>query len=98
MVGLKGNKNRRTTKTAKTAMAARASDSSGNTRRRLLQSLAVLGTIALVAGLWRAKQSATASSEFRVAALEVRGLRLLSGNNVLQQSGVAVGDGLFQEI
>ncbi len=89
MVRLKGNKPRKPT------MAARPVEGPTNRRRHILLATAVLASAALSFGFLQAERTATASSQFRVAALEVRGLRLLTGDEVLQQSGVVVGDGLF---
>ncbi|MDA0334001.1 MAG: FtsQ-type POTRA domain-containing protein [bacterium] len=76
-------------------MAARPVEGPTNRRRHVLLGTVVLASAALSFGFLQAEQSVTASSQFRVATLEVRGLRLLTGGEVLQQSGVLVGDGLF---
>ena len=90
MVRLKA---RRTHK--KKPMAARPGERSAGGRRYIPLMAAVLGATALTWGAWQAEQSAIASPQFRVAALEVRGLRLLTGQEVLRSSGVQVGDGQF---
>ena len=87
-------------KTRKSVMAARPDDGpddrTASGRRRLVMAAAALVSLALAWGFWQAQQTATTSPQFRVAALEVRGLRLLTGEEVLQHSGVLVGDGLFE--
>ena len=90
MVRVKARKTRE-----KKPMAARPGDRPDRTRRYLALGAAVLCTAALTWGVWQAEQTAPASPQFRVAALEVRGLRLLTGKQVLRSSGVQVGDGLF---
>ncbi len=80
----------------KTTMAARPENRPVNGRRRLVLGAALLCAVALVWGVWQTEQAAIISPQFRVAALEVRGLRLLSGEQVLAASGVEVGDGLFE--
>jgi len=94
MVRLKGSKARNP------AMAARSDNRRPgrltNGRQWLVMSAAALVVLALTWGIWQAHQTTTTSLQFRVAALEVRGLRLLTGEEVLQHSGVLVGDGLFE--
>lgn len=89
MVGLGRTSPRKTR-----AMASKPQHKAGGSRR-LLPALGFVGLLAIAAGLWQAQQLATESPQFRVAALEVRGLRLMTGEDVLQSSGVQVGDGLF---
>jgi cell division protein FtsQ len=91
MVRLKARKTR-----AKKPMAARPGHRSDRGRRYLAPGAAVLCAAILTWGVWQAEQTAIASPQFRVAALEVRGLRLLTGEEVLRSSGVQVGDGLFE--
>lgn len=90
MVRLKARKTHK-----KKPMAARPGERSAGGRRYIPLMAAVLGVTALTWGAWQAEQSAIASPQFRVVALEVRGLRLLTGQEVLQSSGVQVGDGQF---
>jgi cell division protein FtsQ len=64
--------------------------------RRIVVALLLCGALGLgVAGGLQAHAALADSSSFRVDALEVRGLRLLTGEAVLAVSGVEVGDGLF---
>jgi cell division protein FtsQ len=76
-------------------MAAAPGDGKATGRRLALWA----GISVLLAGggaaLWQAGEQAASSPQFRVAALEVRGLRLLSGEEILAASGVRVGDRLF---
>lgn len=77
-------------------MAARQGDHPVKGRRHLVLGAVILCAVALAWGTWRAEQAAIALPQFCVAALEVRGLRLLTGAQVLGSSGVEVGDGLFE--
>ena len=86
-------------------MAARAS--TGNIagerpvgRRRVLAVALAVVTLAAVAALaWPPVQrilAAPAGEDFSLAALEVKGLRLLNGDDILEASGLAVGDNIFR--
>lgn len=67
--------------------------------RRPLRWLGVCAVVAgVAAGAWGVTSMHTwvaAEPQFRVAALEVRGLRLLSGDEILHSSGVQVGEALL---
>lgn len=91
MVRVKGSKSRK-----KPSMAARADKASTATGTRyLILGLAVSCVAALAWAGWQTEKTVVASAQFRVQALEIRGLRLLTGEQVLDSSGVEVGDGLF---
>lgn len=78
------------------SMASRPGETGPRRWRRAV--LLVTGLVCLgvtIAAAYLASRSASQSPQFRVAALEVRGLRLLQGEEVLQASGVQVGAGLF---
>ena len=66
--------------------------------RLLAATLAVAIFAAAAAMAWPRVQSILAAppgEDFRLAALEVKGLRLLDGDDILAASGLAVGDNIF---
>ena len=64
-------------------------------RRLVLLLIGVAGAGAAVAAVLEAKKRLKQSDDFRLAALELRGLRLLKGDEILRASGLAVGDNIF---
>ena len=63
--------------------------------RRLLYVLPVLFIIGLVFAGVQISQLFAASSSFKLNAMEVQGLRLLDGQDILEASGLRVGDNIF---
>ena len=63
--------------------------------RRLLYALPVLFIIGLVFAGVQISQLFAASSSFKLNAMEVQGLRLLDGQDILEASGLRVGDNIF---
>ena len=63
--------------------------------RRLLYVLPVLLIIGLVFASVQISQLFAASSSFKLNAMEVQGLRLLDGQDILEASGLQVGDNIF---
>lgn len=78
-----------------TPMLERA-ESRRRRRARLVGAGLALLLAAGAAGAVALGRTAQRDPQFRLAALEVRGLRLLTGTEVLRASGVAVGDHLFE--
>ena len=67
----------------------------GKTRTAVRAAILVLG-VALIGLAWSETMARLRSSErFGLVALEVSGIRLLSGDEVLDASGLAVGDNIF---
>mgnify|MGYP001259725938 CR=1 FL=1 len=63
--------------------------------RRMLYVLPVILIIGLVLAGLEISQLFAASSSFKLNAMEVQGLRLLNGQDVLAASGLQVGDNIF---
>ena len=63
--------------------------------RRLLYVLPVLLIIGLVFAGVQISQLFATSSSFKLKAMEVQGLRLLDGQDILEASGLQVGDNIF---
>ena len=83
---------------ARRPMAAPVNPPRSRRWRRLAFGLAGLTLVAATAAAAAhlLGPSVGSTTQFPIAALEVRGLRLLSGKQVLDASGVEVGSGLFQ--
>jgi len=62
--------------------------------KRLL--LPLLGLISLAWGMWEWRQSQAYTAQFGLVAIEVNGLRLLTGEDVLVASGLEVGDNVLE--
>jgi cell division septal protein FtsQ len=80
------------------AMTGSASGRRENRRRLLAVTLAVVAFAAVAAVAWPGVQhflEAPPSEDFSLVALEVKGLRLLNGDDILAASGLAVGDNIF---
>ncbi|MBQ40978.1 MAG: hypothetical protein CME15_00845 [Gemmatimonadetes bacterium] len=81
-------------------MTGRVASGRGGGRLRLFfAALAVVTFAALAAVAWPWAQgilAAPPSEDFTLAALEVKGLRLLNGDDILEASGLAVGDNIFR--
>ena len=63
---------------------------------RLLLLLPFVGLISLVWGIWEWRQSQAYAAQFELVAIEVNGLRLLTGEDVLAASGLEIGDNVLE--
>lgn len=91
---MRARKNERAT----TKRATRATASPARWKTRLaavwiVLPLAVLGAVGW--GIWSWRTSQQYVQQFELAAIEVNGLRLLSGDDVLDASGLAIGDNVL---
>ena len=68
----------------------------GLSLKRLLLLLPLAGLISLVWVIWEWRQSQAYAAQFELVAIEVNGLRLLTGEDVLVASGLEIGDNVLE--
>ena len=85
---------RATSKTGKRAAAV--ARWGGFSWKRLLLILPLMGLLSLVWGIWEWRQSRAYAAQFELVAIEVNGLRLLTGEDVLEASGLEIGDNVLE--
>ena len=85
---------RSTSRTGKRAAAA--ARWGGFSWKRLLLILPLMGLLSLVWGIWEWRQSRAYAAQFELVAIEVNGLRLLTGEDVLAASGLEIGDNVLE--
>ena len=83
---------RATSKTGKRAAAV--ARWGGFSWKRLLLILPLMGLLSLVWGIWEWRQSRAYAAQFELVAIEVNGLRLLTGEDVLEAS--EIGDNVLE--
>ncbi len=76
--------------------AAALSRREGLRLKRLVLLLPLVGLISLVWGIWEWRHSKAYAAQFELVAIEVNGLRLLTGKDVLAATGLEIGDNVLE--